>query len=138
MARRKSSKTGCLFAVIVFVLLPLVVYLVQKPKGPETLYDASVSDNHLVYFDVVRVSQINSSIQQYTSRTRRTVTTNIRSVSEYSCTTANGFTVRLVDDHKFGSKGFDSNNAAGMRIHGVKVGEGSNAYVRFKRMTPLD
>ncbi len=137
MARRKSGKTGCLFAIVIFVLLPLIVYLVQKPKGPEVLYDDSVSDNHLVYFDVVSVSQINISARTITSRTRRTLTTKTLSRSEYNCFTADGKVIRLVDEHDFGSKGFDQEIAAGKRIHGVKVGDGLNAYVRYKSMTPL-
>lgn len=140
MARRKNKKTGCLFGVLIFLVLPLIVYLIQKPKGPEVPYDASVSDNHLVYFDAVTVSLTESRTQKYTSRTRRTVRTGFSTAIEYVCTTSDGQTVRLVvekDSNASSKKNFSSEDARGKRIHGVKVGDGSNAYVRFESYSPI-
>ncbi len=141
MARRKNSKLGCLLPILIFLVIPLIVYLVQKPKGPEVPFDQSVPDNHLVYFDVVAISLTDSSTQRVTSTTRRTVRTGVQQTRIYRCTTSSGDVVNLYIQNSslnsWDKKSFNPDNAVGSRIHGVKVGDGSNAYVRFESMTPL-
>ena len=142
MARRKTKNAGCLVAIIVIPILVLITYLIQMPKGPEVPYAQSVSDNHQVYFDAVTVSLVDSRAKEVYSRTRRTVRTGTEYTSIYRCTTADGQFVMLhVVRNTLDSSNsitFDSKNAAGNRIHGVKVGDGPNAYVRFEKITPRE
>ena len=139
MAGKKNKKIGCLIPILIFVAAPLIVFLIQKPRGPEVLYDASVAKNHLVYFDVETVELMDRQYTSVTSRTRRTVRSGSQMTSIYRCTTADGDVILLYIENSTlqpaSNKSFNPDTAPGSRIHGVKKGDGDSG-VRFESMTP--
>ena len=144
MARRKTNnKIGCLAAIIVVLVLPLIVYFAQKPKGPEVPFDRSVAKNSRVYFDPVSITLKDSTSKVVTSKTRRTVRTGMFYRWEYLCTTTDGdeiilYVERNTLDSSSNNTGFNPDSAIGKRIHGVTIGESGTNYVLFESVGPRE